>query len=306
MRMIPSYPKELTVSAENFAKTIEEWFGLLKSLPDKPWGIDEICQLTPGLARLCMLAYQLPVTDYRMDEDTDKERYDREFISIRIDFDEEFRHYFTLFFPYEGIRNGHENKDIPVMSDLVDDMYDICNDLQDGLGFYKKGMIYRAVRLWRDLFLSHWGEHASQALYAMDHAMRGYLWDDDLGKHDVPFDFTYYPPARYMDIDGFFILSISPKDSSLPYELIIDTLGLAEDDNPMVGVVVGDMVIYVSVSENPENLSRTEFPDQDRVFKWIIQHRELLEDHWYKEITDRELLESLNNEVISIFPPDRG
>ena len=114
----------------------------------------------------------------------------------------------------------------------------------------------------------------------------------------------YYPAVKYSDIDGFFIVHVSTEDSFLPYEIVINSLGLAEDDIPMIGVVVGEKVIFISVSEQPQNLSRMDFPDQDMVCRWIVRHLDTLIKHWNKEISDRELLEEVFEEDMDALPFD--
>lgn len=304
MRMKLTYPNELMIPADAFAAAVKGFHELLAGFPQRLWGIEEIKKLLPELTKLCTLAYQLPhVEDYETEE---LKRHGNmpERLPIWKGFDEEYRHYYALFFPYNGTANSSEDSDVPVMGDLEDDIYSICSDLLTGLEYYENGMTYRAVNLWRDSFISHWGEHASQATYAMDHALRSYIWDDDLGKHDVPFDDWYYPSLKHGDFDGYFILHLEPGDTGLPYEIVINTLGILDDDIPMIGVVVGESVIFVSVEEQPKNLSRIRFPGQDKIFKWVVQYRERLEKHWNKEMTDRELINSFPNDLLEIFPPE--
>lgn len=304
MRMKLTYPDELMNPANEFAAAINEFYEMLLGFPQRPWGIEEMKKLLPELTKLSALAYQLPpVDDYEVEE-LQKQDNAKGFLSIRMDFDEEYQHYYALFYPYEGIKNRRAGPDNPIMGDLVDDMYGICNDLQRGLEYYENGMIYRAVYSWRESFKRHWGEHASQAVYAMDHAVRDYICNEDMGKYDVPFENYYYPSVKHNDLDGYFILHLEPVDTGLPYELVINTLGLMDDDIPMIGVVVGENVIFVSVAENPNNLSRISFPGQEKIFKWVSQYRERLEKHWNKEMTDRELLNSFYKDVMDIFPPE--
>ncbi len=106
------------------------------------------------------------------------------------------------------------------------------------------------------------------------------------------------------DLDGYFILHLEPDETGLPYEIVINTLGILDDDNPVIGVVVGENVIFISVGENPENLSRVSFPGQEKVFKWVKQYRRRLEMHWNKEMTDRELVNSFSLEIWEVFPPE--
>ncbi len=131
----------------------------------------------------------------------------------------------------------------------------------------------------------------------MDHASGVYL-SDDTRRNEESKDTMYYPAAKYIDMDGFFILHVNTYESLLPYEIVINSLGLAKDDIPMIGVVVGDMVVFISVSEDPQNLSRKDFPDQERIFKWIVRHFDALIRHWNKELSDRELLDELFREYL--------
>ena len=59
------------------------------------------------------------------------------------------------------------------------------------------------------------------------------------------------------DIDGFFIATITQEESGLPYDVFIDSLGKDNDidNNPRVGVIVNDVVLYVSISDEPECIS---------------------------------------------------
>ena len=51
------------------------------------------------------------------------------------------------------------------------------------------------------------------------------------------------------------------EDTGLPYRILLNSLDSEEDDMAMVGVVVDDQVIFVSVSEKLENLLRRNFSD---------------------------------------------
>ena len=124
----------------------------------------------------------------------------------------------------------------------------------------------------------------------MDHAIREYMNDDDMGKHEDLADAMYYPPIPIDEIDESFVANVSTKDTGLAYGILLNSLGPEEDDMPMLGVVVNGLVILVSISEKPENLSRKEFPDQSRIFEWVSRYRDPLDRHWNKELTDREVL----------------
>ncbi len=294
MRRKLDYSEEFVGKAQQFAGTVNCWMDLIRLLPDSPWGIDEMKRIRDRLMELCIAAISLPDPDeleYEDIEDTD--RVNRR-IEKDIMFEDRYRHYFSLFWPYDGIGDSKEESEVPVMSDLVDDMYGICADLLYGLEYYDAGIIHRAVFLWRLSYLSHWGEHAIQAIYAMDHAVRKYMNDDDLGKHEDPEDAMYYPPIPLDEIDESCVASVSTEDTGLAYGILLNSLGSEEDDIPMLGVVVNDMVIFVSISEKPENLSRKEFPDQSRIFDWISRYHDSLDRHWNRELTDREVLEAVS------------
>ena len=294
MRMKLTYPSKLTIPAIQFADKVLEWFELLNVLPNSAWGIDEMQWLCIKLMDLQRLALQLPRFDDMEDYEDEKSIKRKKKLNRSICFDSRYKYYYTVFFPYAGVRDRNDLSDEPVMGNLEDDIYDICDDLQEGLNFYENRMIYRAVYVWRLHFFSHWGEHASQALYAMDHAIREYINDDDMGKHDNPDEDLFYPPVAYDDIDHCFIAHVSQKDTYLPYEILIDSLGSDEDDIPMVGVAVDDKVVFISVSEEPEILSRYRFPDEDKILDWIKRHRDPIARHWDHELDDLEVLNAVS------------
>lgn len=53
------------------------------------------------------------------------------------------------------------------LADLADDLADIWRDLKSGLLLFQSGYAEAACWKWRGSFWSHWGEHASGALYAL-------------------------------------------------------------------------------------------------------------------------------------------
>ncbi|MCR4867508.1 MAG: hypothetical protein K5921_11320 [Lachnospiraceae bacterium] len=97
------------------------------------------------------------------------------------------------------------------------------------------------------------------------------------------------------DIDGFFIATITQDESGLPYDVFIDILGKDNDidNNPRVGVIVNDMVLYVSISDEPECISGIYMYGEEKIFEWVKTHKDILLDHWNKVISDREALNAL-------------
>src|SRR5438105_3678749 len=55
----------------------------------------------------------------------------------------------------------------PVVADLADDLADIWRDVKGGLLLYDAGESESAVWHWSNHYSSHWGHHATAALYAL-------------------------------------------------------------------------------------------------------------------------------------------
>ena len=72
-----------------------------------------------------------------------------------------FNHYSTFFSPAKF----HEQK--PVVGDLADDLADVYRDIKAGFWLYDHGHTTEAVWTWRNGFQTHWGRHATNALYAL-------------------------------------------------------------------------------------------------------------------------------------------
>jgi hypothetical protein len=53
----------------------------------------------------------------------------------------------------------------PSLGDLADDLADIWRDLKGGLVLFDAGHAIAAAFAWRESFITHWGRHASSALY---------------------------------------------------------------------------------------------------------------------------------------------
>lgn len=70
--------------------------------------------------------------------------------------------YWEIFDPYE--------EEPPVCGSLSDDLLDIYSDLRRGLAAYDAGDVGSAVWEWRFHFDHHWGDHAVDALRALQRA----------------------------------------------------------------------------------------------------------------------------------------
>jgi hypothetical protein len=74
----------------------------------------------------------------------------------------EYDYYFEVFDPYK--------LEEPVTGHLSDDIFDIYRDLKRGLVAYNRGETGAAVWEWRFHFEIHWGDHAVDALRALQRA----------------------------------------------------------------------------------------------------------------------------------------
>ena len=97
------------------------------------------------------------------------------------------------------------------------------------------------------------------------------------------------------NIDGFLVACLTSKDSGLPYDIFLDSLGKNDiiPDCPRVGVIVGDNVIPVRISDDPVILSGDDFLDANIVLNWVARYKTELLRHWNKEITDLEILDAV-------------
>ena len=69
--------------------------------------------------------------------------------------------YSVVFDPYEP-----DSSD-PVTGSLADDVADIYRDLQVGFAELRAGRVANALWEWKLGFDTHWGKHASEAIYAL-------------------------------------------------------------------------------------------------------------------------------------------
>lgn len=72
--------------------------------------------------------------------------------------------YWEVFDPYKF--------DEPVAASLRDDLLDVYRDVQGGLDLYDAGQVAEAVWTWRFYREAHWGDHAVDALRALQRAIR--------------------------------------------------------------------------------------------------------------------------------------
>ena len=95
-----------------------------------------------------------------------------------------------------------------------------------------------------------------------------------------------YRNIKLKNIDGFLVVRLTSEDSGLPYDILLDSLGKNDiiPDCPRVGVIVGDNVIPVQISDEAIILSEHHFEDCKRITEWITKHREVLMKHWHREL----------------------
>lgn len=93
-------------------------------------------------------------------------------------------------------------------------------------------------------------------------------------------------------LDGFLIARVDKKDTRLPYEIWLHSLGKRGKmgNLPRVGAVLGKRVVPISISETPEILSRDVMPKEEVIFDWVRQNRKALMLHWNGVIDDFEVL----------------
>jgi hypothetical protein len=103
-----------------------------------------------------------------------------------------------------------------------------------------------------------------------------------------------YRDIKLKNIDGFLVARAASEETGLPYDILLDSLGKNNTipSCPRVGVIVGDNVILVQISDDPVVLSGDDFPDANIVLNWVARYKTELLRHWNKEITDLEILEA--------------
>ena len=101
--------------------------------------------------------------------------------------------------------------------------------------------------------------------------------------------------SKRKKIDGYTVACAAKKDTGLPYDVLLDSLGADKRRRrrpgiPRIGVVVNDMVIHVSIADPPVILSGTRFEGSEIVLGWVARFRAPLLKHWNKELNDLEIL----------------
>ncbi|SCY70081.1 hypothetical protein SAMN02910292_02571 [Lachnospiraceae bacterium XBB2008] len=101
-----------------------------------------------------------------------------------------------------------------------------------------------------------------------------------------------YRNKKLKHIDGFVVARVDKRESRLPYDIFLDSLGASKKHagDPRVGVIVDWLVIPVLISEDPVTLSGRPFPGEHLVHEWVRKHYEPLLMHWNKRLTDTEVL----------------
>jgi hypothetical protein len=87
----------------------------------------------------------------------------------------------------------------------------------------------------------------------------------------------------------------------LPYDVLLDSIGADRrfTGKPHIWVTIDEMVIPVLINEEPVVLSGYVFQHSDDVLAWVKKNHEVLIMHWFKEISDREVLELLSKHSFS-------
>ena len=90
--------------------------------------------------------------------------------------------------------------------------------------------------------------------------------------------------------------NVSKQDTGLPYSVWIDSEGkdrVAPHNVPRLKVDVDGDRIPVSISDTPKILVNKNIPQFSKISSWIIKYKNVLLQHWNKELTDRQTLNML-------------
>lgn len=117
--------------------------------------VESIQRLIELLMKLYLCAIKLPNVEY--DSKTTCPKPKQESIKFNTQIETT---YWEIFDPFI--------QDEPVCGNLIDDLSDIYHDLQIGMMQYDQGRTQNAVWEWKFTFDSHWGNHAIDALRALN------------------------------------------------------------------------------------------------------------------------------------------
>ena len=109
--------------------------------------------------------------------------------------------------------------------------------------------------------------------------------------HEVKM-FGRYRNKKMKNIDGFFVVCAKSRETGLPYDVLLDSLGMRKrfPGRPRIYVIIGGIAVPVSVSDNPVVLSGFDFDGADEVREWVMRHRTELLMHWNNEMDDLGVL----------------
>ncbi len=93
-------------------------------------------------------------------------------------------------------------------------------------------------------------------------------------------------------IDRTFFVCADKRETGLPYDILLDSLGEKKRFSgvPRVGVIINDIVVPVSISDAPAILSGYKMEHADIIYGWVRKHRIALLQHWNQVINDLEVL----------------
>ena len=94
----------------------------------------------------------------------------------------------------------------------------------------------------------------------------------------------------------FEMAKVSKKDTKLPYDLWIDSMGKSRNTPhsiPRIKVEVDGDRIPISIEICPKVLVNKTFPHSAEIFRYVKKYLQVFLKHWNNEITDREALNML-------------
>lgn len=94
--------------------------------------------------------------------------------------------------------------------------------------------------------------------------------------------------------------NVSKQDTGLPYDIWVDSAGKDRrvSHGPRIKVAVNGKsrrMPEISISDNPELKAGRPFEGMNVVIKWVQKYKDVLLKHYNKELTDKQLLNLLND-----------